>query len=72
MVLNYYLISANSNTILYKMLFTIDLDYMQKLKLLADNSQSVGCMICLYTCLYGRFEALKDRTPSVGCACPNA
>ena len=56
------LISANSNTILYKMLFTIDLDYMQKLKLLADNSQSVGCMICLYTCLYGRFEALKDRT----------
>ena len=70
MVLNYYLISANSNTILYKMLFTIDLDYMQKLKLLADNSQSVGCMICLYTCLYGRFEALKDRTPSVGCACP--
>ena len=54
------------------MLFTIDLDYMQKLKLLADNSQFVGCMICLYTCLYGRFEALKDRTPSVGCACPNA
>ena len=52
------------------MLFTIDLDYMQKLKLLADNSQFVGCMICLYTCLYGRFEALKDRTPSVGYACP--
>ena len=52
------------------MLFTIDLDYMQKLKLLADNSQSVGCMICLYTCLYGRFEALRDGTPSMGCTCP--
>ena len=54
------------------MLFTIDIDYMEKLKLLADNSQRVSCMICLYTYLYGRFEALRDRTPSVGCTCPKA
>ena len=51
MVLNYYLISANSNTILYKMVFTIDIDYMQNIKLLADNSQSVDCVICLFNSL---------------------
>ena len=55
MVLNYYLISANSNTILYKMVFTIDLDYMQNIKLLVDNSQSEGCIIYLFNCLYVRF-----------------
>jgi len=57
MVLNYYLISANSNTILYKIVF---IDYMQNIKLLADNSQSVGCIIYLFNCLYIRFQTLRD------------
>ena len=42
------------------MLFIIDLDYMQKLKLLADNSQSVSCIICLFNCLYIRFQTFRD------------
>jgi hypothetical protein len=30
----------------------------------------MDCMTCLYTCLYDRFEALRDEPPSVGCTCP--
>ena len=52
MVLNYYLISVNGNIILYKIVF---IDYMQNIKLLVDNSRSVGCIICLFNCLYVRF-----------------
>jgi len=35
--------------------------YMQSIKQFADNLMSMDCMICLYTCLYIRFEALKGR-----------
>jgi len=43
---------------------------MQCIKQL-DGPLFVGCMICLYTCLYDIFEALRDEPSSVGCTCPN-
>jgi len=48
------------------------LGYMQSIKQFGDNPMSMGCMICLYTCLYIRFEALTDGRPSMGCTCPKA
>jgi Fe-S-cluster-containing dehydrogenase component len=47
------------------MVFTIGLDYMQSIKLLADNSPSVGCMTCLFNCLNVRFQSLEDEPPSL-------
>ena len=37
---------------------------------LETDPLSVGCMTCLYTCLYDRFESLRDEHLSVGCTCP--
>ena len=44
--------------------------YKKCIKQLRDGSSSMGCMTCLYTCLYDRFEALRDEHLSVGCTCP--
>jgi hypothetical protein len=40
----------------------IDPSYMQNIKQLTDGLMSVSCMTCLYTCLYDRFETLRDGT----------
>jgi hypothetical protein len=50
-----YLIVTNCNTIAYKIVFTNDLDHMESIKLLADDSPSVGSMTCLFQCLYIKF-----------------
>ena len=60
---------SNSHIMVYKYLFIIDHHYMQSIKQLRDGTPSVGCMTYLYTSLYDRFEALRDRPLSVGCTC---
>jgi hypothetical protein len=45
----------------YKKIFIVDPSYMQSIKQLRDAPLSVSCMTYLYTCLYGRFEALRDE-----------
>jgi hypothetical protein len=45
----------------FKNLFIVDPNYMQSIKQHRDRTPSVGCMTCLYTCLYDRFEMLRDR-----------
>ena len=42
----------------------------KSIKQYRDRYLSVGCMTCLYICLHARFEALRDRLPSMGCTCP--
>jgi hypothetical protein len=42
----------NSNTVVHKMVFMIDLDYMHNIKQFADDLLSMGCMICLFNRLY--------------------
>ena len=44
-----------------KNLFIVDPNYMQSIKQHRDRAPSVDCMTCLYTCLYDKFEALRDR-----------
>jgi hypothetical protein len=61
---------SNGHTMAYKLIFMIDPGYMQSIKQFRDGSLSVSCMTCLYICVYDRFEALKDGSPSVGCTCP--
>ena len=53
-----------------KNLFIVDPNYMQSIKQFRDGPLSVGCMTCRYTCLYDKFEALRDEHLSVGCTCP--
>ena len=43
---------------------------MQCIKQFRDGSLSMDYMICLYTCLYDRLEALRDKLSSVSCTCP--
>ena len=54
----------------YKNLFIVDLIYMQSIKQLRDYPSSMGCIICLYTCLYDRFEAFRDETSICGLYMP--
>jgi len=54
----------------YKNVFIIDPNYMQSIKQFRDRLLSMGCMTCLYTCLYNKFETLRDEHLSVGCTCP--
>jgi hypothetical protein len=54
----------------YKNLFIIDLSYMQSIKQLRDGLPFVSCIICHYSCLYDRFEMLRDGLSSLGCTCP--
>ena len=56
----------------YKLIFMIDLGYIQSIKQFTGTLLSVGCAICLSNCLYIRFEALTDDLLSVGCTCPYA
>jgi hypothetical protein len=48
----------------YKLIFMIDLDYVQSIKLLVDDPLSLGCMTCLFNCLYVRFYSLRDEPVS--------
>ena len=45
---------------IYKLIFMIDFGYMQSIKLLVDDSPSLGCMTSLFNCLYIRFYSLRD------------
>jgi hypothetical protein len=49
-----------SHTMVYINLFIVDPSYMQNIKQLRDRLPVCGCMICLYICLYDRFETLRD------------
>jgi hypothetical protein len=40
------------NKVVHKIVFMIDLDCMHNIKQLADDSLSMGCMTCLFSCLY--------------------
>jgi hypothetical protein len=40
---------ATCNTVVYRNLFIIDLNYMQSIKQLADNKIDHGCMSCLFS-----------------------
>jgi hypothetical protein len=68
-----YTFSINGHTMVCKKLFIVDHIYMQCKALNSLKTEPVvGCMTCLYTCLYDRFEMLRDGTSSVGCTCPKS
>ena len=54
----------------YKLIFIINLDYVQSIKLLGDGLLSVGRTSCLFNCLYIIFWSLRDDLLSLGCTCP--
>jgi len=48
---NLFLVQT-SNTVVHKIVFMINLDYIHNIKQLADDSPSMGCTTCLFSCLY--------------------
>jgi hypothetical protein len=61
---------SNRNTMLYKMLFTVDLSYIQNIKQLVNIEQTTDCMTSLFSRLCDRFDALTDDPLSVVCTWP--
>jgi hypothetical protein len=55
-------IQSNNHTMVHTNPFVVDLIYIQSIKQRTVNLLSMGCMRCLYICLYAQFEILKTAT----------
>jgi isocitrate dehydrogenase kinase/phosphatase len=53
-----------------KMLFTVDLSYIQNIKQLVNSEQTMNCMTSLFSRLCDRFDALTDDPLYVVCTRP--
>jgi hypothetical protein len=56
------IIQSNSHTMVHTNTFVVDLIYIQSIKQRTDSLLSMGCMRCLYICLYAQFEILQTAT----------
>jgi hypothetical protein len=56
------IIQLNSHTMVHTNTFVVDLNYMQSIKQFTGNLLSMGCISCLYICLYAQFEILQTAS----------